>query len=70
MVADVPPFTPVRSTGTTDEFIPVAGGIDMTFHEPLELWGLIVPLELPIEHRKLEARSVVTVRQHGRSQAR
>ncbi len=36
---------PERLTGKT---IPVAGGIDMTFHEPLGVVGLIVPWNFPL----------------------
>ena len=33
------------------ETIPVAGGVDVTFREPLGVVGLIVPVELPAQHR-------------------
>jgi acyl-CoA reductase-like NAD-dependent aldehyde dehydrogenase len=36
---------PERLTGET---IPVAGGVDMTFHEPLGVVGLIVPWNFPL----------------------
>jgi acyl-CoA reductase-like NAD-dependent aldehyde dehydrogenase len=36
---------PERATGTT---IPVAGGVDMTFREPLGVVGLIVPWNFPL----------------------
>ena len=36
---------PERSTGKT---IPVAGGVDMTFREPLGVVGLIVPWNFPL----------------------
>jgi betaine-aldehyde dehydrogenase len=36
---------PERLTGKT---IPVAGGVDMTFHEPLGVVGLIVPWNFPL----------------------
>jgi betaine-aldehyde dehydrogenase len=48
MVADVFHFY----AGAIDKFhgetIPVAGGIDMTFHEPLGVVGLIVPWNFPL----------------------
>jgi acyl-CoA reductase-like NAD-dependent aldehyde dehydrogenase len=37
--------TPQRLTGQT---IPVAGGIDMTFHEPIGVVGLITPWNFPL----------------------
>ena len=42
---------PERLLGDT---IPVAGGVDMTFREPLGVVGLIVPVELPAGDRLLE----------------
>ena len=51
------------------ETIPVAGGVDMTFREPLGVVALDRALELPAQHRVLEARPRARVRQHGRAEA-
>ena len=51
MVADVFHFYAGAVDKHHGETIPVAGGIDMTFREPLGVVGLIVPVELPAEHR-------------------
>ena len=51
------------------ETIPVAGGVDLTFREPLGVVGLIVPVELPAQHRVLEARACARVRKHRRPEA-
>ena len=37
--------------------IPVAGGIDITFHEPLGVVGVIVPWRLPDADRGLGVRA-------------
>ena len=42
---------PERLLGKT---IPVAGGVDMTFREPLGVVGLIVPWNFPLRDRLLE----------------
>ena len=57
---------PERLTGKT---IPVAGGVDMTFREPLGVVGLITPVELPAHDRVLEGGPRPRRRQHGRPQA-
>ena len=49
--------------------IPVAGGIDVTIHEPLGVVGIIVPVELPDAHRRLGFRARAGRRQHRRAQA-
>ena len=38
------------------ETIPVAGGVDMTFREPLGVVGLIMPWNFPLNIASLEAR--------------
>ena len=70
MVADVFHFYAGAIDKHHGQTIPVAGGIDVTFHEPLGVVGLIVPLELSTEHRELEARAVAGMRQHRGSQTR
>ena len=45
--------------------IPVAGGIDVTFHEPLGVVGVIVPVELPDADRRLGLRARAGRRQHA-----
>ena len=57
---------PERLLGQT---IPVAGGVDMTFREPLGVVGLIVPWNFPLVDRLLEDRAGARRRQHGRPQA-
>ena len=49
--------------------IPVPGGVDITFHEPLGVVGIIVPVELPDADRQLGFRSGAGSRQHRRAQA-
>ena len=49
--------------------IPVAGGVDMTFREPLGVVGLIVPWNFPLVDRLLEGRAGAGGRQHGGAQA-
>ena len=58
---------PERLLGKT---IPVAGGVDMTFREPLGVVGLIVAMELPARDRLVEGRAGARGRQHGRAEAR
>jgi aldehyde dehydrogenase (NAD+) len=48
MVADVFHFYAGAVDKRHGETIPVAGGIDMTFHEPLGVVGLIVPWNFPL----------------------
>ena len=50
--------------------IPVAGGVDVTFHEPLGVVGIIVPWNFPDAHRRLGVRARAGGRQHRRPQAR
>ena len=40
--------TPARRSGCSGKTIPVAGGVDMTFREPLGVVGLIVPWNFPL----------------------
>ena len=58
---------PERNLGDT---IPVAGGVGMTFREPLGVVGLITPWNFPLDDRGVEARARAGGRQHGRAQAR
>ena len=51
MVAEVFHFYAGAVDKHHGETIPVAGGVDMTFREPLGVVGLIVPVELPAQHR-------------------
>ena len=51
------------------ETIPVAGGVDVTFREPLGVVGLIVPWNFPLNIASLEARPRARVRQHRRAEA-
>ena len=53
---------PERMLGDT---IPVAGGVDMTFREPLGVVGLIIAVELPAHDRGLEAGPGAGRRQHA-----
>ena len=48
--------TPARPSGCSGETIPVAGGIDMTFREPLGVVGLITPWNFPLTIACVEAR--------------
>ena len=57
---------PERLLGQT---IPVAGGVDMTFREPLGVVGLIVPWNFPLRDRLVEGRAGARGGQHGRPQA-
>ena len=57
---------PERLLGQT---IPVAGGVDMTFREPLGVVGLIVPWNFPLVDRLLEDCPGARGGQHGRPQA-
>ncbi len=52
------------------ETIPVAGGVDMTFREPLGVVGLIVPWNFPIAISSWKLGPALAMRQHGRAQAR
>ena len=40
--------TPARPSGTAGRQIPVAGGVDVTFYEPLGVVGVIVPWNFPM----------------------
>ena len=57
---------PERLLGET---IPVAGGVDMTFREPLGVVGLIVPWNFPLVIASWKVAPGARRRQHGRSQA-
>ena len=50
--------------------IPVAGGTDITFHEPLGVVAVIVPVELPDADRRLGLRARAGRGQHRGAQAR
>ena len=70
MVVDVFNYyagAPERLAGKT---IPVAGGVDMTFREPLGVVALIVPWNFPSPYRVLEGRTGARRRQHNRVEAR
>ena len=58
---------PERLLGDT---IPVAGGVGMTFREPLGVVGADHAVELPAHDRVVEARAGARGRQHRRAQAR
>ena len=49
--------------------VPVAGGVDMTFHEPLGVVGRHHPLELPRGHHLVEGGPGAGHRQHHRGEA-
>ena len=70
MVADVFHFYAGAVDKHYGETIPVAGGIDMTFREPLGVVGLIVPWNFPLNISSLEARPRARLRQHRRAEAR
>ena len=70
MVADVFHFYAGAVDKHHGETIPVAGGVDMTFREPLGVVGLIVPWNFPLNIASLEARPGARLRQHRRAQAR
>ena len=61
--------TRARPSACSGDTIPVAGGVDLTFREPLGVVGLITPVELPARDRLVEARSGAGGRQHGGAQA-
>ena len=63
------PTTRARPSGCFGRQIPVAGGIDITFHEPLGVVGVIVPVELPDADRRLGLRAGARGRQHRGAQA-
>ena len=50
--------------------IPVAGGVDITFHEPLGVVGIIVPWNFPMPIAGWGLRARPRSREHGRAQAR
>ncbi len=58
---------PERLVGRT---IPVAGGVDMTFREPMGVVGLIVPWNFPLVITLVEDGSGAGRGQHGRPEAR
>ena len=57
---------PERLLGQT---IPVAGGVDMTFREPLGVVGLIVPWNFPLVIASWKVGAGARRRQHGRAEA-
>ena len=58
---------PERLLGDT---IPVAGGVGMTFREPLGVVGADHALELPADDRGVEARARAGGRQHASCSSR
>ena len=58
---------PERLLGRT---IPVAGGVDMTFREPLGVVGLIVPWNFPLVIASWKVGAGAGRRQHDRAEAR
>ncbi len=69
MVADTFRYyaaAPQRLLGDT---IPVSGGVDMTFREPLGVVGLIVPWNFPLTIAAWKLGPGARGRQHGRPQA-
>ena len=61
------PAAPERLLGDT---IPVAGGVDMTFREPLGVVGLITPWNFPLTIASWKVAPGAGGRQHGRPEAR
>ena len=57
---------PERLLGHT---IPVAGGVDMTFREPLGVVGLIVPWNFPLAIASWKVAPALAAGQHGRAEA-
>ena len=58
---------PERLLGDT---IPVSGGVNMTFREPLGVVGLIVPWNFPLQIAAWKMAPGAGRRQHGRPEAR
>lgn len=50
--------------------IPVPGGVNVTFHEPLGVVGVIVPWNFPMPIMRLGFAPALAMRQHRRAQAR
>ena len=50
--------------------IPVAGGVDLTFYEPLGVVGIIVPWNFPMPIAGVGTRARPRRGQHGRLEAR
>ena len=69
MVVDMLPLLRGRAQRLLGDTIPVAGGVDMTFREPLGVVGLIVPWNFPLDDRLLEAGAGAGGREHGRAEA-
>ena len=69
MVADVFHFYAGAVDKQHGETIPVAGGIDMTFREPLGVVGLIVPWNFPLNIASWKLGPGARLRQHRRAQA-
>jgi len=69
MVADVFHFYSGAIEKHYGETIPVAGGVDLTFREPLGVVGLIVPWKLSAHVGQLEAGPGSRLWQHGGPEA-
>ena len=61
--------TPARRERLLGKTIPVAGGVDMTFREPLGVVGLIVPWNFPLVIASWKVGPGARRGQHGRAQA-
>ena len=70
MVAEVFHFYAGAVDKHHGETIPVAGGVDLTFREPLGVVGLIVPWNFPLDIASWKLGPGARLRQHGRLQAR
>ena len=57
--------TRARRSGCSGKTIPVAGGVDMTFREPLGVVGLIVPWNFPLTIASWKVGAGARRRQHA-----
>ena len=69
MVVETFRYYAAGPSGCSGDTIPVAGGVDMTFREPLGVVGLIVAVELPAGDRVVEGGAGARGRQRRRPQA-
>ncbi len=69
MVADVFHFYAGAVDKRYGETIPVAGGVDLTFREPLGVVGLIVPWNFPLNIASWKLGPGARLRQHRRAEA-